>query len=87
MHAAPSRLDPILAQATPRGPAERAILRLSGPGLLQRAGALLPPGCPRPSEPPRREILRGDVEWAPDARAPAALWVFPGPASARFVTT
>jgi len=82
MHAAPSRLDPILAQATPRGPAERAILRLSGPGLLQRAGALLPPGCPRPSQPPRREILRGAVEWAPGARAPAALWVFPGPASA-----
>lgn len=82
MKAAPSRLDPILAQATPRGPAERAILRLSGPGLVERADALLPPVCPRPTRPSRREIVRGSVEWSPGARLPAALWVFPGPASA-----
>lgn len=82
MHAAPSRLDPILAQATPRGAAERAILRLSGLDLRRRWSALLPPRCPQPGQPPRREVLSGELEWAPGAAVPMTLWVFPGPASA-----
>ncbi len=82
LSAAASRLDSIAAQATPRGAGERGILRLSGPDLLARAGALLPPGCPHPGLPPRREVRAGALEWAPGARVPVELWVFPGPRSA-----
>jgi tRNA modification GTPase len=82
LSAPPSRLDSIAAQATPRGAGERGILRLSGPDLLARAAALLPPGCPRPSLPPRREVRSGNLEWARGAQVPVELWVFPGPRSA-----
>jgi tRNA modification GTPase len=82
MHSAPSRRDAILAQATPRGAGERAILRLSCPDLRRRWSELLPPRCPRPAAAPQREVLAGELEWAPGARLPVTLWVFPGPASA-----
>lgn len=72
----------IFAQATPRGGAERGVLRLSGPDLLARADALLPDGCPRPRQPPRRETLRGTWEGLPGVREEVVLWVMPGPASA-----
>ncbi|MFQ5750080.1 MAG: GTPase, partial [Planctomycetota bacterium] len=76
----PQNLDPIVALATAGGPAERAVLRLSGAGLLQAAGRILPPGCPRPRG--RREVLAGEMEWTAGSRLPAELFVFPGPASA-----
>ena len=73
-------LDVIVAPATPRGPAQRAVLRLSGNGLLQRANHYLPnnfEGIPS---------ARGVVEatWEALPGVPVALHVlcFPGPASA-----
>lgn len=76
----PSRRDWIVAPATPAGPSERAVLRLSGPGLLDGAVALLPAGCPLPRG--RREARAGRVEWTAGARLPATLLVFPAPGSA-----
>ncbi|RMH02510.1 MAG: tRNA uridine-5-carboxymethylaminomethyl(34) synthesis GTPase MnmE [Planctomycetota bacterium] len=72
--------DPIVAPATPVGPAERCVLRLSGAGLADDGGGLLPPDWPRPRG--RREAVAGRIEWAPGCRVEAALLVFPGPGSA-----
>ncbi|MDA1259730.1 MAG: tRNA uridine-5-carboxymethylaminomethyl(34) synthesis GTPase MnmE, partial [Planctomycetota bacterium] len=72
----------MFAQATPRGGAERGVLRLSGPDLLDRADLLLPYGLPRPSRPPRREVLHGNWEGLPGASEACAVWVMPGPRSA-----
>jgi tRNA modification GTPase len=58
------------------------VLRLSGPGLLARADAMLPPGLPRPRAAVRREVLRGNWEGLPGMSAAIALWVMPGPGSA-----
>lgn len=80
--AASSRLDVIVAQATARGAGARGILRLSGPALLTRADVLLPPRCPRPSAPARREVLIGDLAWAPGVASPVEVWVLPGPGTA-----
>ncbi len=76
----PQRHDFIVAPATPAGPAERAVLRLSGAGLLEAAGRILPPACPRPRG--LREVREGEIEWTAGSRLPAALFVFPGPDSA-----
>jgi len=76
----PQNHDFIVAPATAAGPAQRAVLRLSGAGLLAAADRILPPGCPRPRG--RREVLSGELEWTAGSRLPAALFVFPGPASA-----
>lgn len=56
-------------------------MRLSGPGLLAAADALLPRGLPRP-RPGERAVLRGTWEWAPGAVEDVALWCFSGPGSA-----
>ncbi len=82
MRAASSRLDAIVAQATPRAGAERGVLRMSGPQLLERISELLPEGFPRPEGPPRRQVLQGRWEWTPGAALSAALWLMPAPASA-----
>ena len=72
--------DVIAALATLPGPAERAVVRLSGGGLIAAAADLLPPGCPMPGS--ERAALSGELEWAAGARVPVELLVFPGPASA-----
>ncbi|TAH38689.1 MAG: tRNA uridine-5-carboxymethylaminomethyl(34) synthesis GTPase MnmE [Planctomycetota bacterium] len=72
--------DWIAAVATPPGAAERAVIRLSGAGLLDAADALLPPRCPRPRG--RREARAGLLEWSAGCCVPVAVLVFPQPASA-----
>ena len=76
---APAR-DPIVALATPFAPAARAVLRLSGAQLLERADALLPEGCPRPRG--RREARAGRCRWGEGGEVEVDLLVFPGPGSA-----
>lgn len=74
------RGDLILAPATPPGPAPRAVLRLSGPGLLAAAGAFLPVGLPCPSG--AREVLAGRWPVAEGLGFAVELLAFPGPGSA-----
>ncbi len=74
------RGDLILAPATPPGPAPRAVLRLSGPGLLAAAGDFLPAGLPCPSG--AREVLAGRWPVAEGLGFAVELLAFPGPASA-----
>ena len=71
---------PIVALATPGGPARRAVLRISGPGVIDAAAAWFPPGFPLPSR--ERAVLEGDWEWAGGACVEARVLVFPGPDSA-----
>lgn len=75
-----TRGDVIAAAATPAGPALRAVVRLSGPRLIEESDRFLPAGCPRPRR--RRAALEGQLEWSPGSRVPAHLLVFPGPESA-----
>lgn len=73
-------LDTIVAPATPRGPAQRAVLRLSGNGLLQHANAYLPPEVD--SVPCVRAVFESTCEVLPGVPVSLSLLCFPGPASA-----
>ncbi|HEX9792854.1 MAG TPA: GTPase [Planctomycetota bacterium] len=74
------RGDPIAAAATPPGGAERAIVRISGAGLLAQAAALFGPELPVPNG--RRARVRGLVEWSHGAKVDVQALAFPGPGSA-----
>ncbi len=75
-----ARLDGILAPATAPGPAPRAVLRLSGPNLLEQAARFLPADLPPPQG--QREVLHGDWRAFPGVTLPVSLLCFPGPHSA-----
>ena len=70
----------IAAPATPVGPAQRAVIRLSGPQLLATASRYLPPLVPALSG--VREVLAVKLEPLPGVAVDAHLFVFPGPNSA-----
>jgi len=70
----------IYALATPPGPGERAVLRLSGPRLLEEARSILPPGFPEPGR--ERRALDFAWAWRPGLALELRLLVFPGPGSA-----
>ncbi|MDA0666316.1 MAG: 50S ribosome-binding GTPase [Planctomycetota bacterium] len=73
-------LDVIVAPATPRGPAPRAVLRLSGIGLLDQAKAYLPPDAAVVSS--ARGVVETTCEILPGVPVDMFLLCFPGPASA-----
>ena len=73
-------LDVIVAPATPRGPAPRAVLRLSGIGLLERAKEFLPQDVG--TLPLLRGVTTVISEVLPGVPVELALLCFPGPASA-----
>jgi tRNA modification GTPase len=62
------------------GPAQRAVIRLSGPHLLATAERFLPPCVPALSG--AREVLEIQLEPLPGVVVAAHLLVFPGPHSA-----
>lgn len=69
-----------MAPATPMGAAPRAVLRLSGPHLLDEAGRYLAFCKPLPAK--RRQVLEVQLEPLPGIFLLANLLVFPGPHSA-----
>lgn len=73
-------LDVIVAPATPRGPAPRAVLRLSGIGLLGQATDYLPPDAAVVSS--VRGVVETTCEILPGVSVDLLLLCFPGPASA-----
>lgn len=72
--------EPIVAAATPRGAASRAVLRLSGQSLLSELAARLPAGIPCP--PLERGSYPLQLMWAHEQRVSVQALVFPGPHSA-----
>jgi tRNA modification GTPase len=76
-----SRRDAIVALATPPLAAERAVLRLSGPTLLELEPGLLPRGL-APAWTCARGVHTFCWEWLPGLHLPGEAWVFPGPHSA-----
>lgn len=75
-----SKSSVIVAPATPVGPAQRAVIRLSGPHLLAAASRYLPLCVPTFSG--VREVLEIQLEPLPGVVVGAHLFVFPGPHSA-----
>ena len=79
------RRSAIVALATPPRPAERAILRLSGPDL---AATLAQDGLPAGLESAwaatagQRGVQAWEWSWLPGILIPVELWCFPGPQSA-----
>lgn len=73
-------LDVIVAPATPRGPAPRAVLRLSGIGLLERANEYLPQDVD--FIPVQRGVTALVSEILPGVPVELSVLCFPGPASA-----
>jgi len=76
-----SRRDAIVALATPPLAAERAVLRLSGPGLLSLDSRALPGGLAAVWA-AERGVHEFQWEWLPGLNLPGEAWVFPGPRSA-----
>lgn len=76
-----SRRDAIVALATPPLAAERAVLRLSGPTLLELDPSLLPRGLASVWT-AERGVHAFEWEWLPGLSLPGQAWIFPGPHSA-----
>lgn len=72
--------DVILAPATPMGPAPRAVVRLSGIGLLTQAQHFLPKGCP--VLPQGRGVTVASLEILEGVSTEVDLLHFPAPGSA-----
>lgn len=80
-----SRADAIVALATAPLAAERAILRLSAPGLEQIAEAARAEPSLRalfPEAVSERAVHEQCFDWLPGISIPVSAWVFPGPRSA-----
>lgn len=73
-------LDVIVAPATPRGPAPRAVLRLSGIGLLEQANHYLPADVKVLSG--KRGVFFSPCEVLPGVSVDLQILCFEGPASA-----
>lgn len=72
--------DILVAPATPEGPAQRAVIRMSGLGLLQERARFLPTGATLPTM--ERGAFSLDWDFLPGTSLQVSMLQFPGPASA-----